>query len=56
MKKSKAHRLRARLVAQGTSLRQWALLRGYNPKTVYAAITGKRNGPLTRQILTALDE
>ena len=33
--------VRRRFVAEGISIRAWATMRGYNPRTVYAVLTGQ---------------
>jgi gp16 family phage-associated protein len=32
---------KGRFIAEGVSIRRWALDRGYNPRTVYAVLQGK---------------
>ena len=32
---------KARLDAEGVSIREWAQMRGYNPRTVYAVLNGQ---------------
>jgi gp16 family phage-associated protein len=53
--KLRTNRVRAALALRGTSLRKWAIARGHNDKTVYAALHGHRGGKKSRQILEDLE-
>lgn len=48
--------IRARLVAKGTTLAAWARHRGWPVTTVYDAARGTRKGPMSEQIVRALQE
>ena len=48
--------LRARLIQSGTTLRRFALDRGYKPATVYNAAKGERSGVITTKIHRELEE
>lgn len=56
------HQVRARLVERGSSYRQWALARGYQPRTVSQAVNrwaGKDSlprGRLTYHVLRELSQ
>lgn len=45
---------KARLTAAHSSLRQWAIARGYSVSSVYAAASGQRHGERARQIRAQL--
>ena len=42
--KSTADRVKARFEAEGLTIAEWAKVRGYNPRTVYAVIQGHVKG------------
>ncbi|MEK9753256.1 MAG: hypothetical protein VW338_08610 [Rhodospirillaceae bacterium] len=42
--------IRAALIANGSSLAQWADAKGYPRMTVYNAARGERRGPFTNRI------
>lgn len=58
----KKHQVRARLIEQGSSYRQWALEHGYNPRTVAQAVDrwsmrdDEPRGRMTYDILQRLSE
>jgi len=53
-KNEHARRIRASLIKNGGSLRQWANANNYNLATVYRAVRGDRAGPMSREILAKL--
>ncbi len=57
--------IRARLIEKGETLRSWALRRGWNPRTVLAAIerhstkantTHRRRGPFGKMTIQILED
>lgn len=52
----KYRKLRINLIHRGTTIRRWALEKGYPPTTVYDAIKGNRAGVEAVRIKTELEE
>ncbi|MBI3885904.1 MAG: hypothetical protein HY302_09285 [Opitutae bacterium] len=46
--------VRAALIANGKSVRRWAIEHGYRVSTVYAALHARRAGKLAKQIRSSL--
>jgi hypothetical protein len=50
-----ASRYRSAFALRQTTLRAWALSKGFAPATVYAAVRGHRKGKTSRAIVRALE-